>query len=109
MPRARKIGLTEEQKDKVLHYDRLSPEERKVVAYGVREVLEKELDDIEWLMGQAPEAFKRQRYKEYQFPIEVVMPKKANLTIGRLDGWIKVLEEIKVLVQTFEFRTYRKG
>ena len=110
--RHRQIGLTEALKDKVLHIDRLPPDVRKNVAYDVRIIVEKELEDLEWFFSKAPDAFRRMRDREYQAPFEAVMPsdpKRTRDTVKRLEGWIQSLEIVKDAVGVMGLRFLRTG
>lgn len=109
MKRGRRTGLTDEQKDQILHYDQLSEMDRKYLAYNVRTVIEKEIEDLDWLFTEMPEAFKRMRYRKFEFPIDAVIPKKKVVLEERLDSWITTLENIRTMVQTFEFRLFKRG
>ena len=112
MPRSRQIGLTEDLKKKVLHIDRLSPSVRKNVAYDVRMIIEKELEDLEWFYTKAPDAFRRMRDREFLHPFEAVMPadpKRTRDTVRRLEGWIRSLEVVKDAVGAMGLRFIRTG
>ena len=117
MPRARQIGLTEGLKDKILHIDRLSPDVRKNVAYDVRMIIEKELEDLEWFFTEAPRGFRRLRDRQLYYPFEAVMPsdpKKqtstgARRTIEKLEEWEKALGWIKEAVLELGLKYMRTG
>lgn len=112
MPRSRQIGLTEDLKSKVLHLDRLTPEVRKNVTYDVRRIIEKELEDIEWLFSESPEAFKRLRDHRYYSPLEAVLPsdpKKALLTLEYIRILREALDRVESAVLAMGLRYMRSG
>lgn len=112
MPRNRNIGLTDRQKDKILHIDRLPPDVRKNLAYDVRIILEKELEDLEFLFSEAPDSFNRCRDHEYRHPFEAIMPsdpKRTRATIKKLEGWISSIEKVRDAIGFMGLRFLRTG
>lgn len=105
--RHRKTGLTEQQKDDILHYDNLTEGAREDLKYNVRAVIDKELEDLEWLFSEVPEAFRRMRYRNFEFPIDAVVPGKRAILVDKVSSWMKVLENIRAMVMTWEFRLYK--
>lgn len=94
--------LTEDLKDRLLHFDRLSPERRKYTAYDARQIYEALLEDLDWLITFMPEAFKRTRDRKAYYPLELIIPadpKRALETIRRLEEWQATLEMIKQHVE----------
>jgi len=98
----RVFRLTKALKDRILHYDRLSPTVRKNTAYDARKVYEILLEDLDWFMTFMPEAFKRTRDRKAYRPLELIIPadpKRALETLRKLDEWQATIELIKHHVQ----------
>ena len=97
MPRSRQIGITDELKSKIYRWERLPSNIKKNVMYDVRKILDKELEDIEWLLTTCPDDFLSSHDRDFVYPIEAILPSSAVgkvRAIRRIEGWIETLEQI---------------
>lgn len=110
--RPRKVDLTDDLKNKILHFDRLLPEERWRVAYEGRILHDRAWEVLEFLYTKAPESFKRMRDRSVYHPIEVLVPrdpKRARETLEKLREWRETIEWIERAVVDLGIDYMRKG
>jgi hypothetical protein len=75
----------------------LTPEIKKNVMYDVRKILDKELEDIEWLLTTCPDNFLSSHDRHFDYPIEAILPSSAVgkvVAIRRIEGWIHTMKMI---------------
>ena len=97
MPRSRQIGITDELKDKIYRFERLDPNIKKNVMYDVRSILDKELEDIEWLLTACPTSFMRSHDRNFNYPLDAILPTSIIARVQameRIRGWIDTLKLI---------------
>ena len=108
----RAIGLTARQRHGIVNFDRLSVRERVNLAYDVRAVLTKELDDLHWLLTATPSTFRRHRGSLINYPLEPMLPTdshKLGLVLSKVDDWIKTLELIRAALESWGTTYFRMG
>lgn len=109
MGRARKIGITEGQRAALLHVEDLDETARARLAYDLREILGKELEDLEFLFSEA--AFKGLRYRQYFFPLEAILPqdpRRTALALEQLRRWRSSIELIEKAIVELGIQYLRK-
>ena len=112
MPRARQIGITEDLKSKILHWERVPKDHRKYVAYDVRQIILKELDDLHWIVSHSRSDFRRTQDSTFTFPLEPILPsdpKKIGDTLAFLDEMTSTINLIREAVEEWGIRYTRTG
>lgn len=110
--RPRKIDLTDHLKEQLLHFDRLTPDTRKRVAYEARVVHDRAWETLEWIYTKMPENFKRMRDRQVYHPIEVLVPrdpKKVKEVLDTLREWRETIEWIEKAVLETGVDYMRRG
>lgn len=110
MPRSRVNGLTEEQKNRVLRWDRTPPNLRKNTAYDVRRWHDEVLTDLQWLYSDQGQRGARSRFAFH--PIDVIIPsdlKKTRETVAWIEDAISMLSMLRDLVAEEGLRSMRMG
>ena len=109
IPRARQIGLTEDQKARILRSDRLPEKTRRDLRYDVRMILEKEHEDLEFLFSSGTSLIRRDR--SYFYVLEAALPqdpKRVYLTLEKIREYRKILEDLELTIQTFGLALMRR-
>ena len=110
--RPRKVDLTDHLKEQILHFDRLTPETRKRVAYEARLLHDRAFEVLDFLYGKMPESFKRMRDRKVYYPLEVIVPRdprKARETLLKLKEWRTTIEWIEQAVVDLGVDYMRRG
>lgn len=110
--RPRKIDLTDDLKDKILHFDRLPLEVRRRVSYEARVLHDRAWDVLDFLYRKMPEEFKRMRDRKVYHPLEVLVPrdpKRAREALEKLREWRETIEWIEQAVVDLGVDYMRRG
>jgi len=110
LPRRLNFGLTEGQKDKIIHRDRVPSTVWKNTAYDVRRWHDDVLDDLIWLYS--PYEPKRQRTWFSFIPVDTIIPhdpKKTLETVQFLEDTIDRLERLKEAVSEYGITYFKRG
>lgn len=112
MPRARQIGITDKQKSNILHFERVPKDRRKYLAYDVRQIIIKEMEDLHWIVTNASTEFRRLQDSTFNYPLEPILPSdpsKIKDTLAFLDEMTQTIDLIRNAVEEWGIRYTRTG
>jgi len=95
-----------------LHFERTPKDRRKDLAYDVRQIILKEMDDLLWVVRNSRTDFRRTQDSTYTYPLEPILPsdpKKIGETLAFLDEISNTIELIRAAVEEWGIRYTRTG
>ncbi len=99
-------------KSKILHFDRLPKGLREDLAYDVRQIILKELDDWHWIITNSTSEFRGYGDDNFHYPLEPILPRNPRdikNTMAFLDEMTELIELIRKAVDDWGVRYTRIG